>query len=205
MRARGQRIFEPAFSPGVRALLLGLLALLLSLVLWWPALQTYPLTQNEDGPFYHRVIEAAKVSIFRYHELPLWNAYECGGVPLWDNPQSLAGAPLTILTLGINTTLAIRIWYVVHSAAGFVCMWLFARHELRLSRSAAMAAGIVFALTAAPSNHFGGGHTAFVGYLYAPLALLLWRRAEDDRRYAVGTGLLFWLMFMEGGVYPVPE
>lgn len=202
MAGHVERVLQPLW---VRALLLCLLGLLLSLALWWPALDTYPLTQNEDGPFYHRVIEAAKASIFRYHELPLWNAYECGGVPLWDNPQSIVGAPLTILTLGINTTLAIRIWYVVHSAAGFVCMWLFTRHELKLSRTAAMAAGVVFALTAAPSNHFGGGHTSFVPYLYAPVALLLWRRAENDRRYAAGLGLLFFLSFMEGGVYPVPE
>jgi hypothetical protein len=191
--------------PAIRALLLGLFALTLSLVLWWPALATYPLTQTEDGPFYHRVIESAKASIDRYHELPLWNAYECGGVPLWDNPQSLVGSPLFLAMYPLNTTLSLRVWYVLHTALGFLCMWLFARRELRLSRVASVAAGVTFALTAAPLNHFGGGHTTFVPFLYAPLALVMWRRAENDRRYAVGLGCLFALMFMEGGVYPVPE
>src|SRR5688572_7952126 len=119
MAARVERLLEPAW---VRLSLLALLGLLLSVVLWWPALSTYPLTQNEDGPFFHRLIEAGKVSVLRYHELPLWNAYECGGVPLWDNPQSPIGAPLMALTVGLSTTLTVRIWYVVHSAAGFVCM-----------------------------------------------------------------------------------
>ena len=202
IKAEARRL---AGTPAARVVALGLFAVVLSLVLWWPALATYPGTQVEDGPFYHRVIESAKASIFRYHELPLWNAYECGGVPLWDNPQSLVGSPLAIVMLPFNTTLTIRVWYVLHSALGFVCMWLLARHELKLSRVASVAAGIIFALTAAPSNHFGGGHTTFVPFLYAPLAILMWRRAENDRRYAVGLGCLFFLMFMEGGVYPVPE
>jgi hypothetical protein len=199
---RVERILTPAWT---RAFALALLALILSTWMYWPALASYPVTQSGDGQFFHRMVEAAKVSIGRYRELPLWNAYECGGVPLWDNPQSIAAAPLLLLMQPLNTTVTMRAWYVLHHALGFVSMWLFARHELRLSRGATLVASVAFALTVAPGGQYAGGHAALVGFLYTPLALLLWRRAEKDLRFAVGLGLLFAWMFYEGGVYPVPH
>src|SRR5512140_187434 len=122
----------------LRAAGLGLLALTLSTFAWWPMLWWYPNTQNGDGPQYHKTLEAARVSILRYHELPLWNPYECGGLPLWDNPQSHVGAPLAWLTFLVGTTMTMMLWYVIHAALGFVSMWLFARHEVRLSRAATL-------------------------------------------------------------------
>jgi hypothetical protein len=188
-----------------RALCLTLLALALSIYMYGAAIATYPSTQGGDGQFFHRLIESGKVSISRYHELPLWNAYECGGVPLWDNPQSVVASPLMLLMQRLSTTVTMRLWYILHHAAGFVCMWLFSRHDLRLSRAATLVASTVFALTVAHASQYAGGHAALVGFLYAPLALLLWRRAESDRRCAVGLGLLFAWTFYEGGVYPVPH
>ncbi len=188
-----------------RAIGLALLALGLSVVMYWPALASYPVSQGGDGPMFHRMVEAAKVSWSRYHELPLWNAYECGGAPLWANPESIVSSPLILLMQPLNTTVTMRVWYVVHHAFGFVAMWLFARHELRLSRGAALAASVIFALTVAHGSQYAGGHAALVGFLYAPAALLFWRRAENDARFAVGLGLLFAWMFYEGAPYPVPH
>jgi hypothetical protein len=188
-----------------RTLGLVLLALGLSVVMYWPALANYPVSQGGDGPMFHRMVEAAKVSWSRYHELPLWNAYECGGAPLWANPESIVSAPLILVMQPFNTTVTMRVWYVVHHAMGFIAMWLFSRHELRLSRGASLAASVIFALTVAHGSQYAGGHAALVGFLYAPAALLLWRRAENDARFAVGTGLLFAWMFYEGAPYPVPH
>ena len=202
MSERGPGFLRPLW---VRALGLSALALVLSLYMYGGALWTYPATQGGDGQFFHRLVEAGKVSLSRYHELPLWNAYECGGVPLWDNPQSVVAAPLMLLMQGLSTTITMRLWYVLHHAAGFVCMWLFSRHDLRLSRGASLVSSTLFALTVAHASQYAGGHAALVGFLYAPLALLLWRRAESDARSAVGLGLLFAWTFYEGGVYPVPH
>src|SRR5262245_26676585 len=151
MIARAERILTPAW---LRAIVLGVLALALSAVLYLPVLASYPVTQGGDGPFFHRMVEAAKVSISRYHELPLWNAYECGGVPLWDNPQAIAAAPLILLLQPFNTTVTMRAWYVLHHAFGFLSMWLFARHELRLSRGATLAASVIFSLTVAHGSQY---------------------------------------------------
>ena len=188
-----------------RAVTLGAVALALSLFFWWPILAAYPNTQGGDGPPYYKTLEAARVSVVRYHELPLWNPYECGGLPLWDNPQSPVGAPLALPMFVVGTTMAMLLWYVLHSAAGFVCMWLFARGELKLSRAATFVASAMWAFNGFHQQHYSGGHFTFVPFLYFPLAILLWRRAENDVRMAVGLGVLVSWMFWEGGVYPLPH
>jgi len=164
----------------------------------------YPHTQIHDAPFFHKMLEVARVSVTRYHELPLWNLFECGGVPLWDNPQGIGAAPLVWVTLLVGSTHALQIWFVVHSAVGVLCMWAFARSELRLSPAASMVASASWAFAGVHNQHFTGGHVVWVAYLYFPLAILFWRRAEHDLRAAVGLGLIAALAMYEGGTYPLP-
>jgi hypothetical protein len=40
--------------------------------------------------FYHHV---ARAIIVRYHQMPLWNPWACGGMPLLANPQSRVLTP----------------------------------------------------------------------------------------------------------------
>jgi hypothetical protein len=194
-----ERVLQP---PWVKVLGLTLLATGMTLYTYWPAIALYPATPWGDGQYTHHLVEAAKVSVSRYHELPLWDPFECAGRPLWDEPESVAAAPLLFLLQPFSTTTTMRLWNIIHHIVGFICMWLFSRHELRLSRGAALVASTVFSLTLANVSQYVGGHAALVGFLYAPLALLLWRNADQDLRHAVGLGLLFAWMFFEGGGYP---
>ncbi len=188
-----------------RALALSGVALALSVFAWWPVLKALPNTQAGDGPPYHKTLEAARISIVRYKEFPHWNPYECGGLPLWDNPQAPLGAPLVWPMFVVGTTTMMAWWYVIHSALGFGCMWLFARRELSLSRAAAFVASAAWAFAGFHQQHYSGGHFTFVPFLYFPLGILLWRRAVDDMRFAVGLGVLVAWMMYEGGVYPIPH
>ena len=197
---------RPRATPAWRELgLVGLAALAVSAYAWWPMLAAYPAAQGGDGPPYQKTLEAAVVSITRYGEFPFWNAYECGGLPLWDNPQAPLGAPLIWPMFFVNTTAAMCAWYILHSAIGVVCMWTLARSELRLSRAAAFVAGLAWAFSGFHQQHYSGGHFTFVPFLYFPLAWLLWRRAWADVRSAVLLGLLVAWMFYEGAVYPLPH
>jgi hypothetical protein len=176
------------------------LGAVMTMFVWSIALR-YPGSNGGDGPFFFRLIEAGKVSFSRWHELPLWNPYECGGVPLWDNPQSVVAAPIMLLMQPFTTTTTIAVFTLAHVVAGFVGMWLLCRVELRSSRLAAFVGACLFAFSAGLSNHAAGGHMPFVAFQFAPFALLLWRRAEVDARAAIGLGLLTALMLYEGGVY----
>jgi hypothetical protein len=180
-------------------------ALAASLYAWWPMLAAYPAAQGGDGPPYQKTLEAAVVSVTRYREFPFWNAYECGGLPLWDNPQAPIGAPLAWPMFFVNTTATMAAWYVVHSALGVLCMWRFARELLGLTHAASFVAGLAWAFSGFHQQHYSGGHFTFVPFLYFPLAWLLWVRAWDSLRDAVYLGLLVAWMFYEGAVYPLPH
>lgn len=182
-----------------------MLAVLLSVYAWLPVLRALPHTQTGDGQPYQKTLEAGRISVLRYHEFPHWNPYECGGLPLWDNPQTPLGAPLIWPMFFVSTTTAMAIWYVLHSALGFLSMWLFCRHELSTSRAAAFVGAGLWAFAGFHHQHYGGGHIVFVSFLYFPLGIFLWRRAERDLRAAVGFGALIAWMIYEGGVYPLPH
>jgi hypothetical protein len=187
----------------LRALALGGLALVLSIFAWGPMLALYPHTQWGDGSFFQKMVEAARASVVYYHELPLWNPYECGGVPLWDNPQAPISTPLLWVMLLVPTARAIEIWYIAHTAVGFMCMWIFARRELRLGSTATFLASAVWTFAGVHWHHLTGGSLTWVPFFYAPLMLFLWRHAERDRRLAVALGALIALTIYEGGVYPL--
>jgi hypothetical protein len=179
-------------------------ALVVSCAAWWQLLLAYPHTLTHDAKFFHELSEAARVSIARYHELPLWNAFICGGAAMWDDPQGTSAAPLSLLSLVVGTTRMMELWYVLHSAIGVVCMWLLARVELRLSHPASLVAATAWAFAGVHMVHFTGGSFPWVTCLYFPLALLAWRRAEEDLWAAVGLGLIVALIIYEGGALPLP-
>ena len=196
---------EPLRPAWLRALALAALSLALSIYAWSSMIAAYPHPSNGDGLMYQKILEAGRASIARYHEFPFWNPYECGGYPLWDNPQGFAGAPLLWIVFFVNSTATIYLWVVAHVALGFASMWLFARHEVKLSRAATFVAAAAWAYSGFHQQHYAGGHLTFVSWVFFPLALLLWRRAEHDVRCAVGLGVLLAWMFYEGAVYPLPH
>lgn len=181
------------------------LALLLAVYAWWPMISAYPNTEPGDGQVYLHRIEAMRVSVADFHELPLWNPWECAGTPLWDDPESYVGAPLIWLSLWIGSTKTVVVWILAHVAFAFVAMWIFARDELRISRLAAFVAAGAWAFCGFHQHHYSGGHLTFTPYVALPLAIFLWRRAEASARAAVGLGVLVAWMFYEGGVYPLPH
>ena len=187
---------------GIGVLFLGLL---LSVFAWWPMLSAYPHTQGGDGPFFHHMVESARVAWFHWHELPLWNPYQCGGIPLWDNPQGIAASPLLWAFLPFGTTRAIELWFLSHVVIAFFSMWLFARHDLRVSPPAALFAACVWAFCGYFEQHLSGGHLTWVTFAYLPLGLFLWRRAERDMRFAVGMGMLVAWEMHAGATYGLPH
>ena len=70
----------------LRALALSLVSLALAFVLLVPELLAFPNTPEGDGRFVFHQIEMGKAALRYYHEMPLWNAFDCRGIPNWDHP-----------------------------------------------------------------------------------------------------------------------
>ena len=178
--------------------------MILTAYAWWPMIAAYPKTPEEDGRHFFFQFETVKAALRTYHELPLWNPFDCHGIPLWNHPESMAGAPILLLTVGLNTTVTTILWYGLHVAAGFVAMWLLARDDLKLTRLAAFIAAAMWAFGVAHTSQYGGEHASLAGFLYAPLLLFLWRKAEESWDARVGLGLVIALLVYEGATYPLP-
>lgn len=80
-----RRADSPLVPPWARAAALVGLALFLTVWAWWPMFASYPGTSIEDGHYFHQMIAISKAAVWKYHELPLWNAFDCRGIPMWDH------------------------------------------------------------------------------------------------------------------------
>ena len=76
-----------ALPLGERRVALGV-SLALALGQWGSAFRTGLRTGFGDWQMVHHNWEAAWVTVTRHGEMPLWDPYHCGGIPLFGNPES---------------------------------------------------------------------------------------------------------------------
>lgn len=198
--------FEPSVRPaGLRIAGISMLGLVIALVVWMPMMRAYPKTAIWDGHAFFFMVEIARAAVRQYHELPLWDSFDCRGVPLWDHPENITASPLFFLTLPFKSAHVFFIaWHVLHPVVGFLGMWLLCRDDLRLSRAATFVAACAFAF-GSTHNQYSGAHLALFSFYHVPLILFAWRRAERSWNWAVGTGLLLAWMVYDGATYPLPH
>lgn len=194
---------RPLRPAPLRVALLVAVGTLLAVVVWWPMFKAYPQTPIEDGRYFFHQIEISKAAVRLYHEAPLWNAFDCRGIPMWDHPENITASPIFWLTLPFSANVTIMAWNIVHVVVGFVGMWLLSRDDLRLSRAAAFVAAGAWAYGTVHCQ-YAGEHEAFVSFYDAPLLLFMWRKAETSWDWAVWTGLAVALLVYNGATYPLP-
>ncbi|HVV48553.1 MAG TPA: hypothetical protein VHO06_02755 [Polyangia bacterium] len=159
---------------------------------------------TDDWRHFAMLWEAARVALGDFHQFPSWNPYHCGGLVLYQHPESPFPGPLFLLTYFWRpTAAAMKVWILAHLACGT----LGARALIadrggnaaeQLLGAALMAASGFFA------EHIGGGHLSFTPFLYLPLILWAFRRSLRDLRYTVVVAGLFAVTVLEGGTYPAP-
>ena len=162
------------------------------------------LGSTDDWRHFAMLWEAARVALGDFHQFPSWNPYHCGGLVLYQHPESPFPGPFFLLTFfWLPTAVAMKVWIVAH----LVCGALGAR-ALCADRGGGAAEQLLGAALMAASGffaqHLGGGHLSFTPFLYLPLILWAFRRSLRDVRYAVVVAGLFAVTVLEGGTYPAP-
>ncbi len=142
-------------------------------------------------------------SVTHFHQLPLWNPYACGGMPLLANPSSQVVTPLFILLLSFGFLLGLHLQILVYLAIAWIGGYLLAKSQ---------GMGVLGRLTCAsvfPSStwfylHLAGGATSFMPAAYLPwIALFVCLGVERRSLWPwIAAGLVHALIFCEGGVYP---
>jgi hypothetical protein len=167
-----------------------------------------------DWRHFSMLWEAARVALSDFHQFPSWNPYHCGGLVLYQHPESPFPGPLFLMTyFWLPTAVAMKVWILAH----LVCGTLGAR-ALVADRGGNAAeqllAATVMAAAGFFAEHIGGGHLSFTPFLFLPLIVWAFRRCLGtgtipgvptlDLRYAVVVAGLFAVTVLEGGTYPAP-
>ncbi len=133
-------------------------------------------------------------------QLPLWNPYFGGGLPLAANPLAALFYPPTHLV----HFLSLRNYYLVlimgHLLFAGLGLLLLASRAFGLPRLPALVAAISYMATPKLLAHLGAGHITMVQTVawYPWLALACWATVRDPRRWGVFLAIFVGLTLLAG-------
>lgn len=138
-------------------------------------------------------------TLTHFHQLPFWNPYKCGGMPMLGNPESAIVTPFLMLYLVFGLIPGMLLEIYLHVAIMFAGGYLFGR-ELGLVPRAALVLAAMFPSSSWLSLHVAMGHLNFLSIAYIPwiLTLLLMSCRLHRWHLAILGGLLCALTLTEG-------
>ncbi len=142
-------------------------------------------------------------TVLHFHQFPLWNPYECGGMPMFGNPQSRILTPFFLLHLLVGPVLGLQLEIILHLALAWSGGYVLGR-ALGLRPLARVVCASVFSANSWFYLHIAEGHAWAMPAAYFPWIAALFCIAVARKRLlpAALAGLLIALIFWEGGLYP---
>jgi hypothetical protein len=141
-------------------------------------------------------------SVHHFHQLPLWNPYSCGGMPLLAHPSSQIMTPLFALALIFGPFTGMDLQIPVHLAIAWSGGYVLGR-VLGMGPMGRLNCASIFPASSWFYLHIGVGHLNFLPTAYLPWVaamVLIGVRRQSLMPWAMA-GLVIAIMFGEGGVY----
>lgn len=145
-------------------------------------------------------------SVSGYHQVPLWNPYACGGMPMLANPQSCILTPFFLLRLIAGPVVGLHLEIVLHLALTFAGGYVLGRVS-RFSPVGAIATALVFASCSTQFLRIAVGHGHALAYSYLPwIAAGAVASLDTGRLLPAGLGgVALAIAIGEGGIYAGPH
>jgi hypothetical protein len=145
---------------------------------------------------------AAYYTITHFHQVPLWNPYRCGGMPLLAHPLSICISPLFLVQLICGPFVGVNLQITIHLALGWIGGYILGRC-LNLGVVASVVCATIFPASSWYYLHIAIGHLEYLPTMFMPLTIaLLWFGIQRHRLlFCMLAGLLLALTLEEGGVY----
>jgi hypothetical protein len=171
----------------------------------WPTLGHANLLNDfRDAQYFTLFEEAARLSVAKFHQLPLWNPYYCGGISGIGTPSARFASPTFLLTLLFGTLRGDALIGMAMTIVGLEGSFRYMR-DRGGGPLASMTAASVFALSGVFAHTTSLGWTNFLGFELVPWALFGLRRAlNGSRRGIVVAALSIAWMIGFGGTYTGP-
>lgn len=156
-----------------------------------------------DEHYWYAHDHAALVSLGTYHQLPEWNPFYCGGIPLLASPQDASLSPEGLLKLLLGVGPGRRLSMVVFFVLGMEGFYRLAR-RYESSGIGAASMAIVFALCGFFLDVAKLGWLNFFGLQLLPWIVLAFEEGLRSWRWRVAGGLLVAWLVLQGGTYTLP-
>jgi hypothetical protein len=171
----------------------------------WTALRTAGLFNDKtDDQHFTLFEETARMAVVKFHQLPFWNPYYCGGISGFGTPSARFVSPTFLLSIIFGTIRADTLVAVAMTLVGLEGVFRYAR-----ARGGGALGSMLVAPVFALSGYFGRwqtqGWTNFFAFELVPWALLGARMAlGGSRRGVVTLGVALAWMIGFGGTYAAP-
>ena len=187
------------------AVAIATMSLALGFLFTYPLLTTLsvPSGFSPDWDFHLALSWVQYDTIWRFHQIPLWNPYKCGGIPALGNPQERILTPFTLVHLLAGPIAGLYLEVPLHFAVAWSGGYMLAR-VLRMSRLAAIGVATVFPASSWYALHATGGHADLLSFVLLPWVLAPALLAAERHRlsYAALSGAALALTFFDGSPYP---
>ena len=140
-------------------------------------------------------------SVVRHGQVPLWNPYMKGGMPLLANPESNILSPSFLVQLLVDVVVAAKINIALHLFLGLCGTYCLARHY-RLGVVASCLAALVFMLNSMYALTLTVGMEWGYAIAYLPWAFYFYLKAAENFSFTLAASLVLAVMWLSGGVYP---
>ena len=149
---------------------------------------------------------AARQALFQDHQFPLRTYYFSGGYPLFSNPQDGSLNPFFIPVLIFGEVVGLKINVFLFHCIGCLGMYYLARVVMNYNRLGASFSSIVFCLAGHAHRLLirGQDYIPASFYFFIPLALALFIKAKEHKRYLVLSVFIFTLIATQAGLYFAP-
>jgi hypothetical protein len=148
--------------------------------------------------------EAARLAVAKFHELPFWNPYYCGGITGLGTPSARFASPTFLLTLLFGTLRAAPLTMLVMTVVGLEGAFRYIRAHGGGAFGAFLAAPI-FAICGCFARWPAFDWTHFYGFQLVPWVLLgVHDTFKGSRRGVVVLAVSMAWMIGFGGTYAAP-
>lgn len=174
----------------------------LALLECWPVVASGDRWGFWDWDIFQTLLEAGRISILRYGQLPGWNPWVGGGEALDAHPLQPLASPAFLAVLALGTIPAIKLWVVLRAFAALYGGYLLGR-RLGFTRLGAITGAAVFGLASTYALRVGHGHWNLQAAAYLPLLAHATLGAVEPNAWRDRILATAWLaiMFLEGGPY----
>jgi hypothetical protein len=184
----------------------------LRLVVWFSiAVSTYPgvlknpfkLAEWFDDHALYAFDEADRITLLRYHQLPAWNPYWCGGKPGIPEPEDSFYSPDSLLRLIFGAEHGRRLAILIFVVAGLEGTYRLCR-KLDSTAIASGFGAVVFATQDKFVSFIHDGWVHFMSFELIPWILLALLQGIDSVRWRIIGGIFLAWLVLAPGTYPAP-